>query len=31
MKISVKKDNGLGVKDSQPAFPKIVDAVKCIK
>ena len=28
MKISVKKDNGLGVKDSQPVFPKIVDAVK---
>lgn len=28
MKISVKKDNGLRVKDSQPVFPKIVDAVK---
>ena len=28
MKSSVKKDHGLGVKDSQPVFPKIVDAVK---
>ena len=28
MKISVKKDIGLGVKDSQPVFPKIVDVVK---
>lgn len=28
MKISIKKDIGLGVKDSQPIFPKIVDVVK---
>ena len=28
MEIRVKKDIGLGIKDSQPTFPKIIDAAK---